>query len=313
MSAANSNSISTSKGKVLTVGIAVADYVFQTDTIPSTPEKHFANDQFETAGGIAVNAALAVTSLGGEAVLLSRVGDDSAGMLIREKVREGGVDISNLETCRGLKSASSAVIVDRDGERMIVNQRPDGLFTSKPDVTNKIFSSVGCVLGDLRWTEGTDTLFALARENNVPTVLDFDLTNAGTPDSILASSDHIVFGEAALKRFVKRVDLNSALRAAQDAHPESHVAVTSGSDGVRFINRDGKLIHIPARQVTSLSTLGAGDVFHGAAALAIAEKCSFERALRFANDVAALKVSKPASQSYVPTRSEVDAFQRSFT
>lgn len=313
MSKGVSDRKSTSKAQVLTVGLAVADYVFQTETIPAKAEKHFAHDQFEVVGGIAVNAALAIQSLGGQAHLLSRTGDDGAGRLLHDTISATGIDLSLLETVSGQKSASSAVIVDATGERMIVNHRSEALFRDPPSLSASKIRRMDAVLGDMRWIEATAVAFERAREAAIPTVLDFDLTDTEVPSVILDGADYIIFGEAALKRFSRRVDVLSALKAAKTKHPAAQIAVTAGQDGVHFINRDGKLLHIPARDVDVKSTLGAGDIFHGAAALAIAEKQSFERALRFANDVAALKVSQPANHTSFPTRSDVDAFQRSTT
>jgi sugar/nucleoside kinase (ribokinase family) len=39
---------------------------------------------------------------------------------------------------------------------------------------------------------------------------------------------------------------------------------------------------------------------------------SFEGALRFANDVAAVKISKPTNETNLPTRSEVEELQGNF-
>jgi len=309
----NSNKISAAKAKVLTVGIAVADHVFQLDELPKTAEKHFADECYDLAGGIAVNAALAIQALGGQASLLSRFGGDPAGDLLRQTLARSGVDLTLVETRQDLKSASSAVILDSAGERMIVNHRSGALFSDQPAIDSHSLNAMDAVLGDMRWIEATEVVFQCAKEIAKPTILDFDLTNTDVPQSILGSSDYIVFGEAALKRFARRVDVVSALKSTNDMVPSALIAVTTGENGVHFINRDGKLLHIPSRSVDVVSTLGAGDVFHGAFALAIAEGQSFERGLRFANDVAALKVSTSSHQSTFPTRSEVDAFQRSFS
>ncbi len=313
MNPENSNDTSALKARVLTVGIAVADYVFHIGELPTKAEKYFAQDQYDVAGGIAVNAALTIRALGGHASLLSRIGDDAAGALLRDTLTCCGVDMSLVETREDQKSASSAVIVDASGERMIVNHRSEALFADPPAIEVQSLHAVKAVLGDMRWTEATAIAFERAKTVKIPTVLDFDLTNTDIPQSILDLSDYIIFGEAALLRFARRADVISALKTTKDKLPSSLIAVTTGRNGIHFINRDDKLFHIPSRSVDVISTLGAGDVFHGAFALAIAEEQSFERALRFANDVSALKVSSPPHQSKFPTRSEVAAFQRSIS
>ena len=61
--------------RVLVAGVAVADFVFQVDEMPSKPEKYRANDAIVAGGGNAANAAVAIARQGGEAMLAARLGD----------------------------------------------------------------------------------------------------------------------------------------------------------------------------------------------------------------------------------------------
>jgi sugar/nucleoside kinase (ribokinase family) len=56
-----------------------------------------------------------------------------------------------------------------------------------------------------------------------------------------------------------------------------------------------------------VDTLGAGDVFHGAFALAITEKQELRAALRFASAAAALKCTRFGGAFAAPQRAEVEA------
>ncbi len=69
------------------------------------------------------------------------------------------------------------------------------------------------------------------------------------------------------------------------------VAVTCGEEGVQWLEYD-RLESIAAINVPANDTTGAGDVFHGALAfaLAVAPKSSARSLLTFANQVAARKV-----------------------
>jgi sugar/nucleoside kinase (ribokinase family) len=59
--------------------------------------------------------------------------------------------------------------------------------------------------------------------------------------------------------------------------------------------------------VTVVDTLAAGDVFHGAFALALVEGRDAEEALRFAAAAASLKCSRFGGSAAAPVRREVDA------
>ena len=56
-----------------------------------------------------------------------------------------------------------------------------------------------------------------------------------------------------------------------------------------------------------VDTLGAGDVFHGAFALAIAEGGGIREAAQFSNAASALKCTRPGGRAGIPTRAEVEA------
>ena len=79
-----------------------------------------------------------------------------------------------------------------------------------------------------------------------------------------------------------------------------------GGEGVAWL--EGATLHrMPAFRVRAIDTLGAGDVFHGALALALGEGSEWEQALQFASAAAAAKCSRPSGRGSFPTRDEVIA------
>jgi sulfofructose kinase len=59
--------------------------------------------------------------------------------------------------------------------------------------------------------------------------------------------------------------------------------------------------------IRPIDTLAAGDVFHGAFALALAEGCAEADALRFAAAAAAIKCTRFGGITGAPGRAEVEA------
>jgi ribokinase len=57
--------------------------------------------------------------------------------------------------------------------------------------------------------------------------------------------------------------------------------------------------------VATRDTTGAGDVFNGALAVALAEQTSLAEAVRFANAAAALSVTRDGAQPAAPRRPEI--------
>ena len=67
-------------------------------------------------------------------------------------------------------------------------------------------------------------------------------------------------------------------------------------------------VEIAPPKVTPVDTVGAGDTFAGAFAVASSE--GREDAIRFANAAGALATLKAGAQPAIPTRGEIEAFMR---
>ena len=84
------------------------------------------------------------------------------------------------------------------------------------------------------------------------------------------------------------------------------VGVTLGADG--FLWLDGaRERRVAAPAITAVDTLAAGDVWHGAFALALGEGKDIESSARFANTAAAIKCTRFGGRLGAPSRAEVDA------
>ncbi|NIA69795.1 hypothetical protein HBA54_14420 [Pelagibius litoralis] len=292
---------------VVCVGIVVLDEVFEVAVLPHAASKYAAISRREVAGGIAANAAMAVARLGGAARLVSRVAKDTAGQRLRAVLDDAGVDCSGLQTPASGVTSTSAVFVDPQGERMLVNHKDPALFEGTPKAS--CFAGAAAVMCDLRWPEAARLGLATATKAGLPAVLDYDLAPEQAADMIPLAS-HVIFSEGALFDLAGGEHRRAALEDVAKRYPSVAFAVTAGPEGAFWIAA-GCNGHVPAVPVRAVDTLGAGDVFHGAAALGLAEGLSFPEALRFASAAAALKVSQPSGLDAFPTRSEVEQIMES--
>ena len=295
-------------GTVVCVGHAVLDHVFAVPSLPAAEGKHFATGYREVGGGPAATAAVTVARLGGQARLWARLGDDPAGDRIVEGLAAEGVATDGLLRIPGAVSSLSAVMVDPGGERMIVNYLDPSLDPSADWLPVDLLGSdgVGCVLGDLRWPAGTTHALAAARAAGVPGVLDADSVPDPLDPAPFQAASHILFSRPGLAQFTGQAEMATALHTA--AHTtRALVAVTEGGDGVRWLDA-GRMHHRPAFPVSVVDTLGAGDVFHGAFALALARGQAMAEAIRFAAAAAALKCTRPGGREGIPTQAELAAY-----
>jgi sugar/nucleoside kinase (ribokinase family) len=101
-------------------------------------------------------------------------------------------------------------------------------------------------------------------------------------------------------------DLAAALRQFGQA-TNAFLAVTNGPDPVLWRDHDDTMRELPVFQITAIDTLAAGDIFHGAFALALIEGREVESALRFAAAAAGVKCTRFGGSAVAPTRAEAEA------
>lgn len=298
--------------RILCIGHAALDRIYRIEAFPPEPTKVRAIEHIEVGGGMAANAAVAIARLGGKAELWSRVGGDTAGQIIKAGLKAERVDVRNVQAFDDARSSTSAIIVDDRGERLIVGQRDTGMPSSTDWLPMERIGEMHAVLGDVRWLEGLRAVFTRAREEGVPTILDADLGAREVLPEILALTDYAIFSKPALREFAGRLapdhDLGPALDSVLALGP-LHAGVTMGALGYRWHEKGalGDLLtgHVPSPSVDVIDTTGAGDAFHGAFALMIAEGHTVQHCAKVAAEVAARKCTRLGSRAGLPRRAEV--------
>jgi sulfofructose kinase len=293
--------------RVLCIGSAVQDFVFSVDAMPTRAEKYRSTAFQSTGGGPAATAAVAIARLGGEAVLASRLGDDPIASIILEELRDYGVDCTLVRRFSGVTSSLSCVFVDTDGERLIMNYLDPDIPASPDWLPESLPDGVDAVLADTRWPSGALHLLQVAKRGAVPAVLDADVP-VPADGKLVKAATHVAFSAPGLAGFCGVDDAPSALKsvAGQSA---AWCGVTLGRRGVMCIDGD-ELLHFGAYKVRAKDTLGAGDVWHGAFALALAEGQPAGDAAQFASAAAALKVRDGGGRAGSPTREKVEDFMQ---
>ncbi len=290
--------------RLTSVGIAVLDLVLFVDELPRAARKHLARERRTVLGGMAANAAAAAARLGARARLVSRVGDDPPGALIRAELAALGVLSDAVERVAGLASALSAVLVDPAGERLLVNHGDPALFEDAPAPAEAALGAFDVLLVDGRWPRAAVAALEAARARGLPGLADLDHPMAEPwAGRVLATASHLCFSRDGLERWTGAREPEAGLRAIAARSP-AELAVTLGGEGVLLRTAHG-FRHLPAFPVRAVDTLGAGDTFHGALATALGEGRPWEDALRFAAAAAAIRCTRPSGRDAFPTRAEV--------
>ena len=291
--------------RIACVGITVLDRIWYLADLPKEGGKYVANNYTQVGGGPAATAAVAAAKLGADVDFIGRVGDDDTGSRLLAELESLGVNTRFTRIFKGARSSQSAVLVDASGERIIANYPSPDLPAEADWLQDIDFSQWDVVLADVRWHDGAKQALTLARQQGVTTILDADITPQDIAD-LVALSDHAAFSAPGLQRMTQIAEAESAVKKAQTL-TNGHVYVTQGKDGCYWLEK-GALSYLPAFKIDVVDTTGAGDVFHGALAVGLAQNQPAQDAVRFASAVAALKCTRPGGRAGIPDCDQTRSF-----
>lgn len=269
--------------RVACVGLATRDTIWRVPSHPPADGRVVATDVVVAGGGPAATAAVTLARLGVDVAFAGAVGDDDAGSFVRHGLEHEGVDLSHLVVVAGARTPQSAILVGPEGTRSIVHHPGDAPM---PDVEL-----------DADWVHVDHAGYGRAHGR-----VSLD---AGNPIDGLDLHGVALYAPTEERLRTDYGDANAALDAGAEL-----VVVTRGAGGAVATTRDGA-VESPAVPCEPLvSTLGAGDVFHGALLAWLARDAPLADALRAANTAASLSCRALDGRSAIPT---LDELQRSMT
>jgi sulfofructose kinase len=291
---------------ILCIGIPVRDLTFRIQGLPARGSKVNASHFDEICGGNALNAAIGIVRLGGRASICGPMGDarETSSKFIFEKLAHEGINTKNIIHMPGLVTPISNIMIDPSGERTIVTFRDPELWKVRLPDADELLKDCSAILTESRCAEFCTDLCAEARSRGIPVIVDADRAMS-LREGLLTASSHLVFSSEPLQETADIADDGEALKKIAKL-TSSFLAGTRGAQGTIWLDEKGNLQQTPAFPVHTVDTLGAGDVFHGAFALAITERQDIPAALRFASAAAALKCTRFGGAFAAPQRAEVE-------
>ena len=278
----------------LFIGLAGLDIVYTQDALPAENQKSKTNRYETYVGGPAANAAITYALLGGEATLITCIGDSDLGKTIRRDISEN-YGVTLLDCIAGqsvLPCVSSVSINALSGSRTIWSGQQIFQPVIGTQAREKL-AHAGFCLFDCSLPEISIELIKLSKDLTKTIVLDM---GSWKPDS--ASFMSLATEVIASSACIPPPPYPPVMEAAAH-YGVLRSALTNGEDAILW--RDGDHqgeIQPPATRAAD--TLGAGDVFHGAYCFfRFHEGYPFDIALSKAAGVAAKSVEYPGPRKGV--------------
>ncbi|MCK9517672.1 MAG: ribokinase [Dehalococcoidia bacterium] len=296
--------------RIAVLGSCTADLVFTMPRFPVAGETLFAESVELHAGGKGLNQAIAARRLGAEALLIGRIGDDAFGRLLFDALTADDVDITKLHIAADAGSGVAVPVVLPGGENSILSAPRANLAMSLEQVESArdAIATADALL--LQFEAPMDVNIAAAKvanEHGVPVIL-----NAAPivphPPEILSLATVLIVNEVEAEMLT--LDLGPQAspeqRAARLARIARQVAiVTLGAEGALIAEAE-TVSHVPAFPAEAVDTVGAGDAFCAAFAVAASQGAAVVDAARFASAAGAISVGRRGAAPSLPVLAEVE-------
>ena len=217
-----------------------------------------------------------------------------------DRLKKFGVSAENIEIVKGGKTPVAYALITRaTGNRTIAYEPNDLPKIEMDDTLIELIDQAAVVLIDPEVTYLGQEIKSLSGES-IKLVYDCERWRDGIED-IFASADYVVpsadfldVAELKLRHssFVEKIiELNERIWG--------NLIVTHGEKGAYFIDSE-RLYHVAVPDVKAVDTIGAGDNFHAAFALAMAKGFDPHRAVTFSVAVASLSCRQYGGRKGVP-------------
>ena len=296
--------------KIIVVGSANTDMVVKAKTLPLPGETILGGEFFMNAGGKGANQAVAAARLGGDVLLVAKVGDDIFGKQTIEGLQKEKINTSFIFIDKTAPSGTALINVNAQGENCIVVAPGANANLLPADIAKvKGMEAAQILLMQLEIPIATiEQVAKNAKQNHQKMIIN--------PAPAQKLSDELLNGlflltpnetEASILTGIHVVDEATAAEAANIFLTKGvqNVIITLGKQGAYFQNNEEHFL-VAAPIVQALDTTAAGDTFSGAIAVAITEDKSWKQSIEFAVKAASIAVTRLGAQASVPYRNEID-------
>jgi sulfofructose kinase len=284
------------------VGVITIDTIALVDKYPSADERVMAQEISRAGGGPAAVAAVALSRLGIKSAIVGTIGDDADGKEVLRIFEKEGVDTSGISIGTSA-TAGSVIVASKEHSARAISTR-------QPMVQAPINEAAKKLIAQAQWVHvdhvGINRLADLGISRGNGPLISFD-AGYGVETFDPITVDLFVPTDRQMALRYPGIDLAVALEN-DSMKAGNTVVATQGSAGSAGFSPETGLVTAPGFTVDVMSTLGAGDVFHGALVAQLIQGFPLQEAMRRANAVAALSCTGLDGQSKIPTTTELDAY-----
>ena len=299
--------------RLVVIGSYNRDLALTVARFPHAGETIRADGTLSSHGGKGSNQAVQAVRLGASVILLAGIGNDSSGTEALAFWNREGIETAAIARFP-LATGTAAILVDRDGENMIVVAPGANDALSAADVERIALeiARADAVLAQLETPQhATIAAFRIARGHGIRTILNAAPMQDPLDPELLALVDILAVneGEAAMLMGGDRRDVEVIATTLLERVGEA-VLISLGSAGALLARHGQPTAQIGPPVVRVVDTTGAGDALIGAFAAHVVATNDLRAALRWGVAAGSAACTAAGATSSFGTASEIAALER---
>jgi sugar/nucleoside kinase (ribokinase family) len=289
---------------VLVIGRSCLDYIAVINQFPAENQKVPLEFRLTEGGGQGGTASCCISKLGGSVAYAGKLGDDDEGRFCLQRLKDFGVATDFIEMVRDGQTPVAYVFVTAGiGHRTIIYERNKLPRIDFDERLKNLVTQSEVVLLDPEVTYLGGQLKAAAK-GRIKLIYDCERWREGLED-IMDIADYFIpsaeFLESDRLNFVD-IPFNQKIIKLNDM-VTGRLIVTRGEKGAYYVI-NGKLYQVVAPEVNAVDTIGAGDNFHAAFALALKKGLDLHQSVKLAVAVASLSCREFGGRNGIPEMEE---------
>lgn len=296
--------------KIVVMGSINIDNVFTVDHMPVAGESILSSSYSIFPGGKGANQAYALARMGADVTMLGAVGCDANGDTAIKNLQDAGVNVRHILRS-DLSTGITSIAVNKDGDNCIIVAQGANLSVNCTYVDDNIdvIKQADILIMQLETTlDAVCHAASLAKSFGTTVFLDPAPISGILPNELIKNADIIKPNETELEKMTgfaaTEQDMPKALGMLHRQGAKC-VLVSMGSQGAVLSRKDEKAQLFPAPKVISVDSTAAGDSFVAAVTYALTNGKTIESAVKFANQVASIVVTRKGAQTSIPTCEEM--------
>ena len=174
------------------MGLNATDTLLLVPKYPGLGGKVAFEREIISPGGQVATALATCSNLGLRSKYIGAVGDDERGRIQMASLRDGGMNLSDVEIRAGCPNQSAYIVIDQStGERTIFWHRPDCLAIDPAHITPEKIVGARMLHVDGHDTPAVARAARIARDHGIPVSVDVDNVYPGF-DQVLECVDYLV-------------------------------------------------------------------------------------------------------------------------